>query len=275
MVDGQATKQRIVLIEAYVAQIKKFLDADAAAAGELAQQLLKHYIIELINSLNNSNPKVRALASEVFRSICEMMRVDLNMINQLFSVILVGLAAKQQSTQASTIRALIFAIKENVVLNPQEDNMLPGDDDEELMDEDVDEDDEFHKQRLEAKKKMRNKLVASEQGFQDFLLKASKIVSIFLKDKTTSHELCRAVLSFLRVTGSLLSEDNLKGTLKHFLTIMCEKNLNETALSKHRLLVRKVISKFVRRVGEPLVRKSMPAEGKRLLAYVERMRRKK
>lgn len=83
------------------------------------------------------------------------------------------------------------------------------------MDEDNDdEEDEFLKQRLEAKKKMRNKLVATEAGFQDFLLKASKIVSIFLKDQTTSHELCRAVLSFLRVAASLLSDDNLKGTLK-------------------------------------------------------------
>lgn len=145
-----------------------------------------------------------------------MMRVDLNMINQLFSVILVGLAAKQQSTQASTIRALIFAIKENVVLNSQENHQIEqNDEDEEIMDEDDDDnEDQFRKQRLEARKKMRNKLVASEAGFQDFLLKASKIVSIFLKDQTTSHELCRAVLSFLRVTAALLSEDNLKGTMK-------------------------------------------------------------
>lgn len=56
---------------------------------------------------------------------------------------------------------------------------------------------------------------------------------------------------------------------------MLEKNLNETVLSKHRLLVRKVIGKFVRRLGEPLVRKNMPTEGKRLLAYVERQKRKK
>ena len=70
-----------MLIEAYVTQIKSFLEKDAAASGEVASQLLKHYILELINSLNNSNPKVRALANGVFRSICEMMRVDLNMIN--------------------------------------------------------------------------------------------------------------------------------------------------------------------------------------------------
>lgn len=63
MVDGQATKQRIVLLDAYVTQIKTFLEKDAAASGEVAAQLLKHYILELINSLNNSNPKVRALAN--------------------------------------------------------------------------------------------------------------------------------------------------------------------------------------------------------------------
>ena len=51
---------------------------------------------------------------------------------------------------------------------------------------------------------------------------------------------------------------------------MLEKNLNDTVLSKHRLLVRKVLAKYIRRLGEPHVRKNMPLEGKRLLAYVER-----
>jgi len=46
------------------------------------------------------------------------MREKFNAVNQLFTIILVGLAGNKTSTQSSTIRSLIFTIKQNVVLNP-------------------------------------------------------------------------------------------------------------------------------------------------------------
>lgn len=56
---------------------------------------MKHYIVELIGAINNCNPKVRSQARELFVEICEVMRVDLNSMNQLFVIILVGLAGKK------------------------------------------------------------------------------------------------------------------------------------------------------------------------------------
>lgn len=47
------------------------------------------------------------------------MRCKFNAVNQLFTIILVGLAGNKSSTQSSTIRSLIFTIKQNVILNKQ------------------------------------------------------------------------------------------------------------------------------------------------------------
>ena len=77
-------------------------------------------MIELINSMTNSNLKIRSLAQKIFSDICEIMRRRFNAVNQLFTIILVGLAANKPHTQSSTIRSLIFAIKQNVILNVTE-----------------------------------------------------------------------------------------------------------------------------------------------------------
>jgi hypothetical protein len=39
-----------------------------------------------------------------------------------------------------------------------------------------------------------NKIVAAEEGFQLFMMKATRIVAIFLKDLGNPHELTRSVL---------------------------------------------------------------------------------
>lgn len=83
-------------------------------------KLLKHFIIELIGCLNNTNPKLRGFAIEAFKEVSAIMRVDLNSINQLFTTILVGLASKSQVNQAATVRALKFAIRENVVVEKEQ-----------------------------------------------------------------------------------------------------------------------------------------------------------
>jgi hypothetical protein len=79
--------------------------------------LIKHYIIELISAMTNSNFKVRSLAQSIFTDICILMRCRFNSVNSLFTIILVGLAGKNTSTQSSTIRSLIFTIKKNVILD--------------------------------------------------------------------------------------------------------------------------------------------------------------
>jgi hypothetical protein len=82
-------------------------------------ELLRHYIIELITAMTNTNIKIRSIAQEIFSEISILMRCKFNAVNQLFTIILVGLAGNKPQTQSSTIRSLIFTIKQNVVLNKQ------------------------------------------------------------------------------------------------------------------------------------------------------------
>lgn len=43
-----------------------------------------------------------------------------------------------------------------------------------------------------------------------FMLKATKIVAIFLKDKEAPQELIRSVLQFIKISVNLLKENHLK-----------------------------------------------------------------
>jgi hypothetical protein len=81
LVEGHATKQRLRLINAYIKQIKNFIDEDKDCTLESVGNLLKHYIIELINSMTNSNLKIRSLAQGIFSDICIIMRERFNAVN--------------------------------------------------------------------------------------------------------------------------------------------------------------------------------------------------
>ena len=67
--------------------------------------------------MTNTNQKIRGIAQAIFSEISYLMRCKFNAVNQLFTIILVGLAGNKAQTQSSTIRSLIFTIKENVILN--------------------------------------------------------------------------------------------------------------------------------------------------------------
>jgi len=111
MVEGQPTKQRLRLIKAYLNQIKEYIKANQECELEQVGDLLKQYIIELIKSMTNTNLKIRGLAQGIFTDISNIMRIRFNAVNQLFTIILVGLAGKNKSTQSAAIRSLIFTIK--------------------------------------------------------------------------------------------------------------------------------------------------------------------
>lgn len=74
LVDGQATKPRLRLIKAYINQLTQFLETGVACTLDQVGALLKHYIIELITAMTNTNLKIRAIAQEVFTEICKIMR---------------------------------------------------------------------------------------------------------------------------------------------------------------------------------------------------------
>lgn len=61
---GQASKQRVTLIQAYVTQMKRFSDSSDSTIGIL--ELIKSVIIDLIEGYSSSNTKLRAQAESVF-----------------------------------------------------------------------------------------------------------------------------------------------------------------------------------------------------------------
>jgi len=109
------------------------------------------------------------------------------------------------------------------------------------------------------------------------MTKASRIVVIFLKDGKTPHELARSVLQFLKISMNLLQEEQLKGQngiAKFIIENMFTTKLNYH-IKKHKLLVRKIISKMIRRCGVNFVTKTMPESHRPMVVYLEREKRKK
>jgi hypothetical protein len=60
--EGQATKQRLRLVKAYIQQIKNFTKTNKECTLDQVGELLRHYIIELITAMTNTNLKIRGLA---------------------------------------------------------------------------------------------------------------------------------------------------------------------------------------------------------------------
>lgn len=76
---------------------------------------------------------------------------------------------------------------------------------------------------------------------------------------------------------SLLQEDQLKGPngiVKFIIDNMFTQKLNYH-IKKHKLLVRKIVSKMIRRCGVPFVNRTMPESHRPMIAYLEREKRKK
>jgi len=76
---------------------------------------------------------------------------------------------------------------------------------------------------------------------------------------------------------SLLQEDQLKGQngiAKFIIDNMFTHELNYH-IKKHKLLVRKIIGKMIRRCGVTFVTRTMPESHRPMIAYMEREKRKK
>ncbi len=56
-----------------------------------------------------------------------------------------------------------------------------------------------------------NMIKPDDAGFQQFLLKTTKIISLFLKDKKAPHELYRSILRYVSVSVQILDLNQLKG----------------------------------------------------------------
>jgi hypothetical protein len=71
LMKGQATKQRLQLIHAFIKAVIKFKDTTEILPKVL--QLIQSMTIELITAINNSNLKTRKLAEEIFKSISAIL----------------------------------------------------------------------------------------------------------------------------------------------------------------------------------------------------------
>lgn len=144
LIKGEASKQRLILMKAYVSQMQKYKD-DAASAGHIGE-LLKLMIVELITAFSHSNNKVRKLSEEIINSVFDLC-MHMKALASLFQMLLVGFAGNKNSTRSSTIRALLLLIKIN------------------------------YNHRTDP-----NALKFEDATFQDFLRKVTKIIILFLKD---------------------------------------------------------------------------------------------
>jgi phosphoribosylformylglycinamidine (FGAM) synthase-like enzyme len=108
------------------------------------------------------------------------------------------------------------------------------------------------------------------------MLKATKIVSIFLKDKKAPQELIRSVLQFLKISVNLLQESHLKegGISKTILETVFQ-GKQSALVSKHKLQIRKIVQKLLKKFGAGFVTKIMPEHHRKMIAYLEKEKRKK
>ena len=86
MLVGQASKQRVMLIQSYVLQLTKFKDNPS-----LMIDILKSVVIDLITGYSSPNNKLRTLSEEVITSIFNLLN-ELKALPQLFQLLLVGFA---------------------------------------------------------------------------------------------------------------------------------------------------------------------------------------
>ena len=82
------------------------------------------------------------------------------------------------------------------------------------------------------------------------MLKSTKIISIFLKDKQAPQELIRSVLSFLKISVNLMSDEHLKegGVTKLILETLFTSGFNHL-IKKHKLAIRKIVVKLLKKFG--------------------------
>lgn len=73
MMKGQATKQRLHLIKAFLHAMSRFKENKDQDSLSKILELVKSMVIELITAINNSNIKIRKLAEESFKMIQDIL----------------------------------------------------------------------------------------------------------------------------------------------------------------------------------------------------------
>lgn len=204
-------------------------------------ELLKLLIVELITAYSNTNKKVKKLAEEIFRSVFTLV-MHMSALSQLFQMLLVGFASNKIQIQSATIRALLLLLKINYSVKDKEPSAV-----------------QVH-----------------EAGFQEFLRKVTKIIVLFMKDHQSGNELHRSVLKYIKTIVSFLTPQILKGELSEqmFMGIFGIQNDKKT-FNKHNMLIKKILSKFVKKLGLVYVKSITPAQHHKLISYIERDRRKR
>lgn len=113
------------------------------------------------------------------------------------------------------------------------------------------------------------------------MMKATKIVIIFLKNRAIPHELARSVLKFSKISVNLMndaslmnSQGNSAGISKLIIDTLFKDKVN-AIVKKHKLIIRKITNKLIKRCGIKYVTQAMPEYHKPMLAYLEKEKRKK
>ena len=197
-------------------------------------ELLKSVVIDLIQGYSSSNTKLRLQSEAVFGKVFDLLGT-IGALPHLFQMLLVGFAGNKSSTISATIRALMLLLKVNYV---------------------------------------KKGINVGDPQFQDFLKKVSKIVSLFLKDEKAETELHRASLKFLKTSVAFLSPANLQGELAEHILTQGVFALPPQKRSKHLALLRKLVGKFLKKLGPIQLKRVTPHKHHALIEYVEKARRR-
>lgn len=97
-----------------------------------------------------------------------------------------------------------------------------------------------------------------------------------MKDHQSGNELHRSVLKYIKTVVSFLGVDVLKGELceSMFVGIFGIQG-DKKLFNKHNMLIKKILSKFIKKMGLSYVKSITPEQHHKLICYIERDRRKR
>ena len=198
-------------------------------------------VIELITAINNANFKIRKLSEDIFLRISYLLS-HFNATSQLLQILLVGFAGNSPQTKSCTIRALIYNLKANVAWKHE-------------IRETKEEIDNLSDSEDEAPDRNKfTKILASTPEVQDFIVKVTKIIALFLKDASAPKELHRSVLKFIKVAITYIDfEDASKAA--ELLPLILSHVFSLAKPSDYATVIRRIVSKLMFRVGPATVKR--------------------
>lgn len=126
------------------------------------------------------------------------------------------------------------------------------------------------------KKEDEGAIVIEEPQFQNFLKKVSKIIILYMNDHDSGKDLHRSVLKYCKTVIFFLNPQILKDEIAaDIIKGIFSLQVDPKTKNKHNVLIKKVINKLIKKLGLKYTQSIVPEEHQKLLAYIERDKRKR